>query len=92
MKTLPTGSLQTSDGLNLTDDEVEDLVGHLWENIDALPGHIQELLHESQQPGKAGAVPYALLAGWVLGKFEYQLGDPWSGSKAGWVPKEKDVN
>ena len=66
-----------SDEPPLKDEEIEDLVGHLWENIDALPMHIQDLLHESRQPGKTGAVSYALLAGWALGKFDYEVGDPW---------------
>ena len=92
IKTPRSGSIQMSDEPPLKDEEIEDLVGHLWENIDALPCHIQELLHDSQQPGKTGAVSYALIAGWVLGKFDYEVGDPWLGSKSGWVPKEKDVN
>jgi len=92
MKKLLSGSLQTADGISLSDDEIEDLVGYLWENIDGLPGQVQELLYDSQQPGKNGAVSYALLAGWALGKFDYRLGDPWLGNKSGWVAKEKDVN
>lgn len=92
MKTLPSGSLQVAENRSFTDDELDDLVSHLWENIDGLPGHIQELLHETQQPGKVGAVSFALLTGWALGKFEYEVGDPWGSTKSGWMPKDKNVN
>jgi hypothetical protein len=86
------GSIQMPDEPPLKDEEIEDFVGHLWENIDALPCHIQELLRSSQQSGKKGAISYAILAGWALGKFDYEVGDPWFGTKSGWVPKDKDVN
>jgi hypothetical protein len=92
MKTPRTGSIQIPNEISLEDHEIEDLIGHLWENIEGLPHHIQELLHDSQQPGKVGAVSYALVAGWVLGKFEFEFANSWEGGKSGWVPKEKDVN
>lgn len=69
----------------LTDKEIEDLVSSLWENIDSLPLHVQTLLHDSQDPGPTGAVSYMLAAGWVIGKLDYVLADPWKGTKAGWV-------
>ena len=69
------GSIQMPGESTLKDEEIEELVGHLWENIDALPCHIQELLHDSQQPGKTGAVSYAMLAGWALAKFKKEILD-----------------
>jgi len=88
-----TGSIQTNDGMNLDDHEIEDMVGLLWENVDGLPTYIQTLLQDSREPGKTGAVSYALVAGWVLGKFEYDPGSMWDDKRGGgWVPKEKDVN
>lgn len=92
MKYPASGSIQMPDEQSPSDAEIEDIVGHLWENIDALPLHIQELLHDTHKPGNLGVVSYTMLAGWALGKFEYVLGDPWKGTKAGWQPKEKDVN
>lgn len=93
MKNSRTGSIQIPDEINLNDHEIEDMVSHLWDNIDSLPLYIQALLHDSREPGKTGAVSYALVAGWVLGKFEYEPGSMWDDKKAGgWVPKEKDVN
>jgi len=89
MKTPRTGSIQIPNENYLKDEEIEDLIGNLWENIDALPLQVQALLHDSTELGQGGAVSYAMLAGWVLGKFDYEMGDPWLGSKSGWVPKDK---
>ena len=80
------------ESINLTDNEIEDLVGLLWENIESLPFHVQSLLYDSQEPGKVGSVSYALVAGWVLGKFDFVPADFVKGTKAGWVSKDDNVN
>lgn len=82
------GKIEVSKSPVLTDDELEGFVSVLWENIDCLPVHIQNLLHESQEDGAEGAVSYMLAAGWAIGKFEYRTADLWMGGKGGWVPNE----
>jgi hypothetical protein len=77
---------------SLSDSEVEEIVCSLWENIDALPGHVQTLLMSSQEPGTAGAMSYVMAAGWALGKFDYVLADPFKGTKSGWVSKTVEIN
>ena len=77
----------------LTDHEIEDMVSHLWEHIDALPSHIQDLLISSQDPDPGGQVSFVLAAGWALGKFEYVHPDPWNTvSKSGWIAISGSVN
>lgn len=86
------GKIEVSKEPSLTDDELEGFVSLLWENIDGLPHHIQNLLHESTTPGAPGAVSYMLAAGWAIGKFEYKQADPWGSNKAGWIPAEGKPN
>lgn len=76
----------------LSDSEVEEIVCSLWENIDALPGHIQSLLISSQEPGTAGTMSYVMVAGWALGKIDYVFADPFKGTKSGWISKMVEVN
>ena len=86
------GSIQIPNEGTLSDKDINDMMSHLWDNINDVPHHIQQLLYESQVEGKAGAISYALVTGWLLGKFDYEQGDPWSCSKAGWVPKDVEKN
>jgi hypothetical protein len=76
----------------LTDSELEEFVDVLWENIDAVPGHIQALLYDSQDPSTVGAVSYMLAAGWAIGKLDYVPANFWDGTKGGWVSKEEKSN
>lgn len=92
MKNHRSGTISIPNEPELQETEVEDLVSHLWENIDGLPCYIQNLLQDSQQPGKVGATSYALVAGWALCKLDYEIGNPWDGTKSGWVPKKNEVN
>lgn len=78
--------------LDLTDQDLEDLVSTLWENIDALPGHIQKLLHDSQDPGPEGQMSFVLAAGWAAGKLDWVPRNFWTGEKAGWISKRSEVN
>jgi hypothetical protein len=85
-------TVQLASSGSLSDSEVEEIVSFLWENIDALPGHVQSLLMSSQEPGAAGVMSYVLAAGWALGKFDYVLADPFKGTKSGWISKTVEVN
>lgn len=86
------GNLKVAGKTALSDSEIDDMVSVLWENIDSLPVHIQALLHDSQDPGPTGVTSYMLAAGWVIGKLDYVLADPWKGTKAGWVSSSSVVN
>lgn len=86
------GTIQLASSGSLSDREVEDVVGFLWEHMDELPVHVQTLLISSQHPGNEGMVSYVMAAGWALGKFDYVVANPWLGTKGGWVSKGGEVN
>lgn len=92
MKTHTSGSMKEGANPPLTDEELEDMVSVLWENIDGLPHHIQELLHNSTLPGNEGMLSYVLLTGWVTNHFEYFPYNPWNGKGPGWDAKDMNVN
>ena len=94
MKNMKSGSIQSSRTVALTDDELEDMVGLLWENVDCLPSYVQNALYESREPGKAGSISYALVAGWATGRFEYQVNyATWDTVvKSGWVPLKEELD
>lgn len=86
-------SAQLAHSGSLTDREIEDMVSHLWEHMDSLPSHVQELLHTSQEQTAEGQVSFVLAAGWALGKFDYVYANPWdSSSKSGWISISGSVN
>lgn len=83
----------SSSSSNISDREIEDMVSHLWEHIDSLPSHVQDLLLASQDSTTEGQVSFVLAAGWALGKFEYVCANPWDAvSKSGWVATSGSVN
>lgn len=78
---------------SLTDQEIDDMVSHLWDHIGSLPAHIQDLLIASQEDGVEGHVSYVLATGWALGKLDYVHPNPWdTASKGGWISISGSVN
>lgn len=85
--------IQPAQSGNLSDREIEDVVSRLWEHMDSLPSHVQELLHASQDNTAEGYASFILAAGWALGKFDYICSNPWDVSaKSGWVSISGSVN
>lgn len=85
-------TVQLASSGSLSDSEVEEMICSLWENIDALPCHVQSLLVSSQEQSDAGTMSYVMAVGWMLGKFDYVLADPFKGTKSGWIAKNVEIN
>ena len=55
----------------------------------ANPLPVQQLITESTYSDLRGQLAYALLGLYAIGKIEWKPSDPWTGSVAGWIAKEK---
>jgi len=69
--------------------EMQSMVECLLVDPLANPLHVQQLIAESAYNDLRGRVAYALLGLYAIGKIEWKPSDPWLGSPAGWVAREK---